>query len=567
VAQVQDSQEAAEMERLLSELGHQTAPGEIKTLAVVAANSYERLMRDVAFIGSLANMAQADQIVQATLLQFIQEKGLAAINKAKPWGIVLQTDGVNFPVLAAIPVAKPDDLLAVAQANGIQVGQGENGVQQLTLPNGLPAFVKSEGGMSILGQSPESLSKVPANLPADLARVAAEYDIAATVSIQHVPEFYRQIFIQAMRSGMENSLEQRPGETNDQFETRRETATSQLAEIEKTFAEMDELSVGFAVDAQQQRGYLDVVMKAMPGGKLARQVAAYKDTRTGFSGFYRADAAATLTFVNQFDPNDLEADVATMRSTMDAARQQVSDAIDEDENVPEAMREAVKASIGSFFDALLATVATGKLDGAASLQLGPEVLTFVAGAKMKETDKIVDGLKKLDDAVKAQMPGFRGMQWNAAKHGEVAFHTLNVPLPAEADESLRRMIGNELAVAVGIAPEAVYLGVGRDNLASVQQAIDASRAEPNKPAPPFELAVSLGPILDLTAAHATDDNAKRAIQMVAEMLKNDARGRDHIRIVGQIVPNGIRYRFEAEEGALRAVGQAIVIGQMQALGR
>ena len=53
------------------------------------------------------------------------------------------------------------------------------------------------------------------------------------------------------------------------------------------------------------------------------------------------------------------------------------------------------------------------------------------------------------------------------------------------------------------------------------------------------------------------------LQMVASTLQNDAKGRDHIRMVGQMIPNGIRYRFEAEEGALRALGQAVFIAQMQ----
>ena len=52
------------------------------------------------------------------------------------------------------------------------------------------------------------------------------------------------------------------------------------------------------------------------------------------------------------------------------------------------------------------------------------------------------------------------------------------------------------------------------------------------------------------------------------MLRNEAQGRDHIRMVGHLVPNGLRYRFEAEEGVLRAIGKAHAEAQrrkMQAL--
>ena len=49
------------------------------------------------------------------------------------------------------------------------------------------------------------------------------------------------------------------------------------------------------------------------------------------------------------------------------------------------------------------------------------------------------------------------------------------------------------------------------------------------------------------------------------MLRNEAQGRDHIRAVGQLIPNGLSYRFEAEEGVLRAIGKAASEAQRQAL--
>jgi hypothetical protein len=47
------------------------------------------------------------------------------------------------------------------------------------------------------------------------------------------------------------------------------------------------------------------------------------------------------------------------------------------------------------------------------------------------------------------------------------------------------------------------------------------------------------------------------------MLKNEAQGRDHIRMVGHVVPNGLRYRMEAEEGVLRGIGKASAEAQRQ----
>jgi hypothetical protein len=145
----------------------------------------------------------------------------------------------------------------------------------------------------------------------------------------------------------------------------------------------------------------------------------------------------------------------------------------------------------------------------------------------------------------------------------VNFHTLTVPVPEDQDRP-RQLLGDEVTIAVGIGPETVYLAAGKDSINAVRQAIDASAAEPNKAVPPFELAISLGPIAELAAAQAEEGSQQATAQAVAEMLRNEAQGRDHIRMVGQVLPNGLRYRFEAEEGVLRAIGKAAEEKQRQA---
>jgi hypothetical protein len=46
------------------------------------------------------------------------------------------------------------------------------------------------------------------------------------------------------------------------------------------------------------------------------------------------------------------------------------------------------------------------------------------------------------------------------------------------------------------------------------------------------------------------------LQAIADKLNGEAKCHDHIRATGQVIPNGLRYRLEAEEGALQAVGVA-----------
>jgi hypothetical protein len=133
----------------------------------------------------------------------------------------------------------------------------------------------------------------------------------------------------------------------------------------------------------------------------------------------------------------------------------------------------------------------------------------------------------------------------------------------EGEKGPRQLLGSQLDVAVGIASDAVYVGIGKDNIDAVSKAIDASAKDKGKSVPPFEVAVSLTPIMEVAASQAENSDQKEVVQKVADFLKNDAQGRDHVRAVGTMLPNGIKYHLEAEEGVLKAIGTAAAAVQQQ----
>ena len=120
------------------------------------------------------------------------------------------------------------------------------------------------------------------------------------------------------------------------------------------------------------------------------------------------------------------------------------------------------------------------------------------------------------------------------------------------------MFGETLDITVGIGSDAVYVAFGKDNIAALEKAIDASAADRSKTVPPFALSISLGKLMAV-AADARDGHEKAALQAIADKLNGEAKGRDHIRATGSVIPNGLRYRFEAEEGVLQAVGTAAMM--------
>ena len=98
---------------------------------------------------------------------FTQGKGPNAIDKTKPWGVIVQTDGSQFLPVGCLPVLKPNDLLEVAKNFGAEVKPADGDVTEVVLPNKKSSiFVKQDGGMAFIS--------VPAFSPARRIKAALD---------------------------------------------------------------------------------------------------------------------------------------------------------------------------------------------------------------------------------------------------------------------------------------------------------------------------------------------------------------------------------------------------------
>ena len=524
---------------------------------MVAGARYEKLLGDVTFLGPYLGQPAAGQMADAILAQFTMGKAATALDKTKPWGLIVQTDGAQFYYVACLPVANADDIIEIAKAHNAEVKDSENGTKELSMPNKPPVFLKVENGVAFLSIAQASLAKLPPNPLEILGKMVGDYDLSISLAVKNIPEMYRQFAIGAMQAGMQQNMKKLQDETDEQFAGRQKLAEGQISQMTRLINEIDTVKVGLAIDAAEKRTFLDFTYQFVPGSKMAQQVAAYSQPSTRFAGFYQTDAAATAMVATKADPKLIADDLAQFENMMRTMRQQTEREIDKKENTrnPEA-REALKAAANDVFDAIEATIKEGQIDGGGSLNASPGSITFVAGVHLNEPAKIESALKKLESVVK-DSDDFSGIKWNAANHAGVSFHTITAPVPEDKSQ-VRKMFGETLEVAIGIGPDAVYLGGGKDNIAALTKAIDASAAARNKTVPPFAVSLSLARIMAV-AADAKEGREKEALQTIADKLNGEAKGRDHLQATGQVIPNGLRYRFEAEEGVLQAVGAAAMM--------
>src|SRR5690606_36983965 len=107
---------------------------------------------------------------------------------------------------------------------------------------------KEVEGWAFVAQDKESLADVPAK-PVDLlGALPTEYDLAAKLNLNNIPELFREMIIAQMRNGIELSLEQEPGESDEDFAQRQQMVELQVAQLERMFTEITDLTIGWNVD-------------------------------------------------------------------------------------------------------------------------------------------------------------------------------------------------------------------------------------------------------------------------------------------------------------------------------
>jgi hypothetical protein len=531
--------------------------GGMKTVAVLSVASYDELAGDVKFLGSLAGQPGAPEMLEGSIALFTQGRGLASIDRSMPWGIILQTDGTRFIPVACLPVTKLDDLLQVAENYGAKAQDAGKGVKEISLPNGQSVYVTANDNWAFVAQSADTLADLPADPQKTLAGLVTDYDVALQFSVQNIPQMYRQMALAAFEAGLAQGMAHQQG-TEQQRELQQKLAEMQRKQVVTMIQELDSVTIGWAIDAKQQNTYLDFVYRFVPGSSMAKQMEAYGEPVTNLAGFYQPSAALTMTFAAQGNPEQMQENIDQFKAVMAGAREQANQAIDQNSEIPEAERPALKQAASDIIDVVEATIESGRIDGGAALQMSPNSMTLVAAMQVQQPEKVEGALKKLAAAAESD-PQFPGIQWNAASHKGVHFDTLRVPVPADEPEA-RAMLGDETEMAIGIGPGAVYLAFGRDWQSAVNQAIDASAAEPNKGVPPLQLSVSLGPIAKTAAAIGKESDRAKA-QMLADAIQSEGQGRDHLRAVEHIIPNGMRLRIEVEDGVLRAIGKLTATAQ------
>lgn len=527
---------AVAQERLAPKMGDAAAGAATKPVVVATLASLNKLMSDVNYVSAMVGQPQA-----GGMFAMIAGSMAQGIEMDQPIGILVSlVDGMPQP-LAMLPTA---DVKSVLQRLEAQTGGAEElDDGTLVIAIGVnTVYIKQVGTWAALAPSKEALALAPADPTTYFDGLGNNYVLAARVQMQQVPEETRQILIDQLRQGFEQTMDQ-----SDAADSARDSAGAQLDQIERWISETDELMFGLNVDQAAAEVTQDFMFTAVPGSSLADVYGAQKPLPSKFSSVIRDDAAMfyhsavsiTEAAVDQAEAQ-IEQSIATMTTLLDQA-----------DGMSDTDKESVKELVRSLVDLGIESAKEGRADAGALLLADETQGRFVVGSRVSDGQEAAQILKNFAARIDGK-PDAPTFIFDVEVYEGCTLHRVEADVPAEMDEA-RKMFGEKLVVHVGTADKAVYAAVGADSLELMKDLIDAP-IETSVPADRLSATMQLKLLPILEYAQTIESNNTVAA-MIDALLKSSDTG--NLKFVSRGIPNGSAGRLSWSEGLLKAIGAAI----------
>jgi len=531
-------------------LAQEGAAGGLKPLVTVAFSGYDELLADIDFIGKLAGNPNLSKMAEAGVTLATRGQGLVGLDTKRPWGVVVRTDGQQFPVLVYLPVSDYKKLLDLLGQQGMELKAAGGGVTEIATP-ARPVFVAEKGGWAIAADSPTALAGAAADPLALLGDLPKNYDLAIRASVKNIPEVFRNMFVGQFLKGATEGMGRMPNESDEDFTLRTGVAKQMIEQVRLAINQLDDLLLGLNIDRSAGTAHLDVEVTAQPNTKLAAQFAQMKDTESNFAGFDLSGAAVTANWAGTLS----EGQIAQAKGNLAALRERVQKQL-KSQGLGAEREKLATELLTDLLQVVEETIEKGKNDGGMVLLLEPGAVNLAVGSIIANPPKLEAVVKRLVAEISKEEPEVgKLIKLDAEQYQGIRFHTATIPVQ---DENAAKAVGKTVEVVVGIGEGSVYFAAGSSSATVLKQAIDKSKASAGKQVAPVRVVVALTPIARFVSQVADDARAKNVAAFMAGILQQ-AEGKDHVILVTKPIPNGSRTRLELEQGVLKAIGS---LGQM-----
>lgn len=515
---------------------------EPKPLVVASLAGSDEVLSNILYVTEAAGVGDFGRLAALMASPYT-----APLDKTRPIGVYLTLLGEDdVRAMSFVPVK---DLKMLLMTMEQQIGKPvelDDGVLKIAADRPQPMFVKESGGWAFVANRKEHLNDLPKDPVALLDGLDKKYTFALRVNVCSIPPGLREMAVAQVRQGFEDRVAQ---ELNPkQAQAMKQFGGLLVDSIVQVIQETDHVTLGWQVDKEAKKTYLDVNFTAVPGTELAKQMKLIEEGKSAFAGFSLPDAAMTFLGHGASSKSEVEQSTALLARL----REQAMQGIEQDGNLAnDDERQTVKTIVNQLLDIADETVKAGKMDLGATLVLKPGSLAFAGGGFVADGTKLAEALKKLAEFAAQKDPNFPGVKFDAETYEGVTFHIAQIPLQ-DADSKAREILGDPLELVIGTAKTSAYVAFGKDAAGLLKSVLAGSSANKGKQLPPSELRVSLTPILAFVAAA----DPKPEIQAALEAVKQYA-GSDTISITSTPIENGATIRLEIHEGVLKAIGGAV----------
>ncbi len=523
---------------------------DVKIVGAVSVAGLDALKADMELMGDMIGRPELGTMFDGLVAMATQGHGLQGVDKARPWGVLIGTDGEHVGGCAFIPV---DDMRAmmgmVRRLAGDRVKRHGGGLFEITGPDKSVYVQEKHKGWAFIVDDPAILEHVPADPAEALGGLNEQYSLAMRMNPANLPANVRAEMAKHAREHAGRHMKRHPRETDEQYEARKAIAGQVRKYLAIGARDCEEMTIGWKLDESGRKGVLEAVFVSKEGSDTAQFLAPAAETHTAFGGFRLRGAALTVRGTGR----KLPIPAADIDRMIDAWRDRAFAKIDEK---AKGDAEVAKGLLG---DVLAVVRDTAKLpvdDGALAVRLAPDAITLINARLVADGPALEAVVKKAVGLAREKHPEAveRIVKLDADTAGDVNLHLVSLPLEkCRHREAVAGAVGETLDVVLGFGPKAVYVAAGRNAMRTLKRAIGRSARMADAVVPPVEVTVDLGALAE-SAAGCPSEKVQAKGKKALEILES-AGDRDRIRFTVEAVERGLKLRLEVDEGVYRLMSE------------
>jgi hypothetical protein len=470
----------------------------------------------------------------------------SGLDRSRPIGGFVKLSSAGLPMgVLALPISDLDEFLGGLELFGEAEDLGD-GLYSMNLgPNTL--FAQSKDNWLFVSTAEEALEGAPQNPGARIDKMSAKNDLSFEVNIQNIPDDLLDLVTSQLRTGFEQAMEAQAGNQSDaELAASRAQGEQAMKALEEAITGTDRFVFGLGIHPKEKNLTIDFGAQMVDGSRLAKQLNSMKSMVSKLSGYIADSNAISAKTMTLLAPEDM----ASMKSSIDQSKKAIFTQIEDQINNP-AVSSKVKEYLDRLITILTDSGSEGSVEAAVSVVTDPS-LNAVAVFSLADGTKVEALAQDLaNEATNAGAPV--SVKLMSGKHQGANLHNISVPLPYNADDKLRKIVGDDVKIAIATAPKSVYLSVGKNAESSLKSALDANATNKTAAGVPTRIRVSLSQILNFVQSIESNP-------VIDGMLSTLNSGEDMIMFDSQIIDRGGVNRITIQDGVIKAAAGGVRAG-------